>query len=172
MNVINQQYTYKDSICPIQRHFPNTTREKERVSTVPKTKLTYIHQVNTIKYCLKIINPNTIFLFPGVRRLNRIPAYISNKSSSSSHPPFRRVITIFCSSSFRCDSATAFNSSFNWSSVTFCRNCPVCASMINRFSISIARDSLTSRMRPSRSAAAGSRIWLRIVARRSAVHGD
>lgn len=36
------------------------------------------------------------------------------------------------------------------------------------FSISFARDSLTSRILPSRSAAAGSRIWLSIVARRSA----
>lgn len=38
--------------------------------------------------------------------------------------------------------------------------------------MSVARDSLTSRILPSRSAAAGSRIWLSIVARRSAILGQ
>jgi hypothetical protein len=66
-------------------------------------------------------------------------------------------------------SAMAFRSSLSCSSVTFCRSCPVCASMMSRFSISVARCSLTSRMRPSRSAASGSRIWFRIDLRASAV---
>lgn len=39
---------------------------------------------------------------------------------------------------------------------------------MSRFSTSVARSALTSRMRPSRSAASGCRIWFRIVARASA----
>lgn len=92
------------------------------------------------------------------------------RSSSSSQPPFRRVITVFCSSSsLRWFSEIALSRSFNWSSVTFCRSWPDCASIIRRFSMSIARDSLTRRMRFSRSTASGSRIWFTIAARRSAV---
>jgi hypothetical protein len=121
------------------------------------------HHLLSFRFSLSIFaRPKTM---PLIHRPNK-------SSSSSSHPLFLRVITIFCSSSsFRCDSAIAFNNSFSWSSVTFCRNWPVCASMISRFSISVARDSFTSRMRPRRSAASGSRIWLRIVARRSAMLG-
>lgn len=85
-------------------------------------------------------------------------------SSSSAHPSFRRLTTIF--SSF-C-SAMALSSCLSCSSVTFCCNCPVRASMINRFSTSVARDSLTSRIRPKRSAASGRRIWLRMDCRASA----
>lgn len=92
--------------------------------------------------------------------------YKSNKSSSSSSHPLRRLTTIFSSALV---SATAFNSSLSCSSVTFCRSCPDRASMISRFSTSVARDSLTRRMRPSRSAASGWRIWLRIDCRASAV---
>lgn len=89
----------------------------------------------------------------------------SSKSSSSSQPPFRRETTIFFSSLL---SATAFSSSLSCSSVTFCRSCPVRASVMSRFSMSVARDSLTSLMRPRRSAASGRRIWLRTVWRASA----
>lgn len=94
------------------------------------------------------------------------PHKSANKSSSSSsHPPFLLLTTIF-SSSFV--SATAFNSSFSCVSVTFDRNCPLRANMISLFSTSCARDSLTRRIRPRRSAASGSRIWLRMLWRASA----
>lgn len=94
-------------------------------------------------------------------------AHRSNKSSSSSSSqPFRRATTIFSSSLF---SATAARRSLSWASVTFWRSWPVRASVMSRFSISAARDALTSRMRPSRSAASGCRIWLRIDWRASAV---
>lgn len=96
-------------------------------------------------------------------------AYKSSRSSSSSQPPLRREITIFCSSSsFLWFSAMAFSNSLSCSSVTFWRICPVWASMMSLFSTSMARDSLTRRIRPSRSAASGSRIWFRIAERRSA----
>lgn len=94
------------------------------------------------------------------------PIYKSSRSSSlSSHAPFRRLMTIFSSSLF---SATAPRSSFSWSSVTFWRSCPVLASVMRRFSTSVALDSLTSRIRPRRSAASGRRIWERMVCRASA----
>lgn len=94
-------------------------------------------------------------------------SYILNKSSSSSsHPPFRLLITIFSSSLV---SATAFSRSFNCSSVIFCLNCPDRASVISLFSTSFARDSLTSLILPRRSAASGSRIWFRIDCLASAV---
>jgi len=91
--------------------------------------------------------------------------YKSSVSSSSSHPPFLLLTTIF-SSSFV--SATAFSSSFNCSSVTFWRSCPDCASIMSRFSTSVALDSFTSLIRPRRSAAEGSRIWFRMDCRASA----
>lgn len=75
------------------------------------------------------------------------------KSRSSSHPP-RREMTIFSS----LWSATALRSSLSWSSVTFWRSWPERASMMSLFSMSVARDSLTRRMRPSLSAASGRRI--------------
>ncbi len=50
--------------------------------------------------------------------------------------PLRRLTTIFSSLSL---SATALSSSLSCSSVTFCLSWPVCASVINRFSISVAR---------------------------------
>lgn len=52
--------------------------------------------------------------------------------------------------------------------MTLARSWPVRASVISRFSTSVARDSLTSRMRPSRSAASGCRIWFRMLCRASA----
>ncbi|KAK5632289.1 hypothetical protein RRF57_008003 [Xylaria bambusicola] len=65
----------------------------------------------------------------------------------------------------------AARSSLSCASVTFCRSWPVRASVISLFSMSAARDSLTSRMRPSRSAASGCRIWFRIDWRASAIGG-
>lgn len=56
----------------------------------------------------------------------------------------------------------------SWSSVTLLRSWPDRANMISRFSISVARDSFTRRMRPSRSAASGSRICASKEARASA----
>ena len=94
------------------------------------------------------------------------PPQRSKRSSSSSSQPLRRLTTIFSSS---CRSAIAFSISFSWSSDTFCRSWPLRASMMSRFSTSLARASLTIRMRPRRSAASGSRIWLRIDLRASAV---
>ena len=100
-------------------------------------------------------------------------SYRSSKSSSSSHPPFLRLTTIFpVPPSFSLLSATAPRSSFNCSSVIFDLSWPDLASIINRFSISVARDSLTRRMRPRRSAASGVRIWERIELRASAVGAD
>lgn len=94
----------------------------------------------------------------------------SSKSSSSSHPPFLLLTTIFPPAvpSRSLFSATAPRSSFSCSSVTLARSWPDLANMIKRFSTSVARDSLTIRMRPSRSAASGWRIWERIEARASA----
>ena len=74
-------------------------------------------------------------------------------------------MTIFSASLL---SATAPRRSFSCSSVTFCLSCPDLASIIRRFSISVALDSLTRRIRPSRSAASGRRICDRMVCRASA----
>lgn len=112
---------------------------------------------------------HTFFLLaiPPCSPLIRIHTHRSNRSSSSSSSqPFRRLTTIFSSSLV---SATADRSSLSSDSVTFCRSWPVRASVMSRFSMSVARDSLTSRMRPSRSAASGWRIWLRMDWRASAV---
>jgi len=65
-------------------------------------------------------------------------------------------------------SAIAPSNSFNCSSVTLLLNCPDRASMINLFSTFVARDSLTRRMRPRRSAASGVRTWESIELRASA----
>jgi hypothetical protein len=92
----------------------------------------------------------------------------SNSSSLSHPPPPLRFTTIFCSSFSFC-SATAPKMSFSWSSLTFCRICPVRASIMSLFSMSVARLSLTRRIRPRRSAASGVRICERIEARWSAV---
>lgn len=92
-----------------------------------------------------------------------LPLHKSSKSSSSSHP-LRLLTTIFSSSLL---SATAVSKSLSCASVTFCRSWPDCASVMSRFSISVARCSLTRRMRPRRSAASGWRIWLRICWRAS-----
>lgn len=94
----------------------------------------------------------------------------SSRSSSSSHPPFLLLTTIFppVVPSRSLFSATAPRSSLSCSSVTLARSCPDLANMIKRFSTSVARDSLTIRMRPRRSAASGWRIWERIEARASA----
>jgi hypothetical protein len=93
----------------------------------------------------------------------------SSKSSSSQLPPGRLLSTIvlFVSSC----SLTAPNSSLSCSSVTFARSCPVRASVMRRFSMSVARDSLTRRMRPRRSRAGGVRIWCRSEVRWAAVGG-
>lgn len=113
----------------------------------------------------------SVFLFfsffwksTGTRR-HCSPNQRSSRSSSSSAQPFLLLTTIF-SSSFL--SATALRSSLSCSSVTFCRSWPDCASMISRFSTSVARDSLTIRMRPNRSMASGCRIWFRMLVRASA----
>lgn len=94
----------------------------------------------------------------------------SSRSSSSSHPPFLLLTTIFppVVPSRSLFSATAPRSSLSCSSVTLARSCPDLANKIKRFSTSVARDSLTIRMRPRRSAASGWRIWERIEARASA----
>lgn len=98
----------------------------------------------------------------------------SSRSSSSSHPPFLLLTTIFppVVPSRSLFSATAPRSSLSWSSVTLARSCPDLANMIKRFSTSVARDSLTIRMRPRRSAASGWRIWERIEARASAARSQ
>jgi hypothetical protein len=100
------------------------------------------------------------YFFPTLHSFNK-----SSKSSSSPQAPFLLLTTIFSVSLL---SATAPSNSFNCSSVTLALNCPLLAKVINRFSTSWARDSLTSRMRPSRSAASGSRIWERMDLRASA----
>lgn len=98
------------------------------------------------------------------------PDHSSSRSSSSSQPPFRLLTTIFppVIPSRSLFSATAPRRSLSWPSVTLARSCPDRASMIKRFSISVARDSFTSRIRPSRSAASGWSIWTRMEARASA----
>lgn len=91
----------------------------------------------------------------------------SNKSSkSSSSHPFLLATVTFCSES-SC-SATAPNNCFNCSSDTFPGSWPVFAKVIRRFSTFVARDSLTSLMRPRRSAASGVRICASSEARASA----
>ena len=99
--------------------------------------------------------------------------YKSNRSSSSSQSPFLRLITILpvVPPSLSLFSATAPSNSFSWSSVTLALSWPDFANMISRFSTSVARDSLTRRIRPSRSAASGSSICERIALRASAVSG-
>ncbi len=92
----------------------------------------------------------------------------SSKSSSSSQPPFL-LLTVILPTSFSLFSATAPNSSFSCSSVTLDLSCPDLANMINRFSTSVARDSFTSRIRPRRSAASGSKICERMEFRASAM---
>jgi hypothetical protein len=92
----------------------------------------------------------------------------SSNSSSSSHPPPPRLFTTILLSSFSFCSATAPRISLSCSSLTFCRICPVRASIIRRFSMSVARDSFTRRIRPRRSAASGVRIWERMEERWSA----
>lgn len=93
----------------------------------------------------------------------------SRSSSSSSQPPFRLLMTMLPAPSLsRVFSATAPRSSFSCSSVTLLRSCPERASVINLFSTSVARDSLTRRILPSRSDASGSSIWESMEARASA----
>lgn len=89
-----------------------------------------------------------------------------SSKSSSSHPPFRLCTVTFSASC--CCSLTASRIDLSCASLTFCRNCPLRASMIRRLSTSSARDALTRRMRPMRSAASGSRICERMDARASA----
>jgi len=96
------------------------------------------------------------------------PSYISSKSSrsSSSHRPpvfFTTTFSFCCSFSLK-----PFRISFSWSSVIFCLSCPDRASMISLLSTSSAREALTRRMRPRRSAASGVRIWERMELRWSA----
>jgi hypothetical protein len=97
-----------------------------------------------------------------------VPSSRSSRSSSS-HPLFLTTLTLSklpVPVSLSCSVRLA-SILFSWSSVTFCCNCPDLASMMSRFSTSVARDSFTIRIRPSRSAASGSRIWARIVERAS-----
>lgn len=87
----------------------------------------------------------------------------SSKSSSSSQSVLRTTLGVFtllpdCSSCSVNDASICFS----WSSLTFALNWPERASEINLFSTSSAREALTSRILPSLSAAAGSRIWFRI----------
>lgn len=91
-----------------------------------------------------------------------------SKSSSSSQPPLRLLTTMLPPSFSLVFSASEPRSSFSCSSVTLLLSCPDFASMINLFSTSVARDSLTRRIRPRRSAASGSSIWDRMAARASA----
>jgi hypothetical protein len=86
--------------------------------------------------------------------------------SSSSHPPFL-LCTVTLSTSCCC-SLTAFKMSFSCVSDTLPRSWPVRANMISLLSTSSARGALTSRIRPSLSAAAGSRICESMDARTSA----
>ena len=83
-----------------------------------------------------------------------------SSKSSSSQPPFLLCTVIFSASC--CCSLTAFNISLSCTSVTLLLSCPDLAMLINLFSTSSARDALTSRIRPSLSAASGSSIWERI----------
>lgn len=95
--------------------------------------------------------------------------YNSSKraSTSSSSHSFRRVTTVGVASFASC-SLIEFRISIRICSVIFCRTWPDRASMINRFSTSVARDSFTSLIRPSRSAASGVRICDRTESRAAA----
>ena len=79
-----------------------------------------------------------------------------SSKSSSSQPPFRLWTTTFSASC--CCSLTALRMSLSCASVTRARSCPLRASMMSLFSTSSAREAFTKRMRPSLSAASGSRI--------------
>lgn len=94
----------------------------------------------------------------------------SNRSLSSSQSVllFTTILPAPPLPPFSSFSAMAPNNSFNCSSVTLLLSCPDLASMISRFSTSVARDSLTRRMRPRRSAASGESIWDKIEVRASA----
>lgn len=94
---------------------------------------------------------------------DRLPAQSSfskSSKSSSSQPPFLLCTVTFSASC--CCSLTAFRMSFSCASLTLALSCPLFASMISRFSTSSARDALTRRILPKRSAASGSRICERM----------
>ena len=79
-----------------------------------------------------------------------------SSKSSSSQPPFLLCTVNFSASC--CCSLTEVKMSFSCASVIRLRSCPLRASVTSLFSTSSALDALTRRIRPSRSAASGSRI--------------
>ena len=92
-------------------------------------------------------------------------SFIRSSRSSSSQPPFLLCTVTFSSST--CCSLIAARMSLSCASFTGPRSCPLRANVMSRFSTSSAREAFTSRMRPMRSAAAGSRICASIEARAS-----
>ena len=129
---------------------------------------TWLHSVSIRNLCL-VYALNAIHVF-AVHYGAIYPGGYRSKRSSSSQS-FLLVITILpplppppCSAF----SVIAPSISFNCSSFTLLLSCPDLASIMSLFSTSVALDSLTSRIRPRRSAASGVRTWERIDVRASA----